>query len=473
MGDLVDDLETGQLKSGLLRPAKKMKKRRQLDALLKFRPRKKSSGSTKNDDLLTSSEDELFLPHSRNGTKLAGLAYANVELKHEVQNLSLRITDIEKRLSSFEFNRLLTTLDSIKTRLMIVEKWNGTFFYNQLTKLHADFTRMASRVSKLNSDDVQDVETSSTDAELSEKLNVIEQKSSKLKEVSDELEILEKASKSQTANMIYDNEKLSKQFDKEMIEQLLEQDKSKNLQQDIIQLLLTIGSFNETLQSTTSLWKNEINYLKTEIHSLNQTSSFREQLMSRLTVSFEELNSLVQNSSLKTSTMIEIFQNDIDDIRKKLNNCKCTQEVHSKPSVVNGDILRQSSITKPTINANLEIPTMSTSTTTSVPTSTISERTLHSNSIENYSSSINSITPITTNKADLVDDDLKTPTIDQYDKKSNDTVMKSLSNVIKKHLEQRSDHNDDRSNLEDNDESVYFHKLLTLKKKTKSDIINN
>jgi hypothetical protein len=60
MDDIFNDLEAG-LPSNISRgPNKKMKKRKQLDALLKFRFSKSQPN-----DALRSSEDELFLPHQK------------------------------------------------------------------------------------------------------------------------------------------------------------------------------------------------------------------------------------------------------------------------------------------------------------------------------------------------------------------------------------------------------------------------
>jgi hypothetical protein len=84
-----------------------------------------------------------------------GLAYANIELKHEVQNLSSRVTDskrilnenfffllenlVEKRFSSFEINRVILSIEQIKTRLNLIERWNTSYLYDRLQKLQSDF----------------------------------------------------------------------------------------------------------------------------------------------------------------------------------------------------------------------------------------------------------------------------------------------------------------------------------------------
>jgi hypothetical protein len=61
MDDLMNDLEAGISSNPPRQSNKKMKKRKQLDALLKFR----SSTSKSNRGLLRSSEDELFLPDQK------------------------------------------------------------------------------------------------------------------------------------------------------------------------------------------------------------------------------------------------------------------------------------------------------------------------------------------------------------------------------------------------------------------------
>ena len=59
MDDLIDDIEAGIAYIPPRQSNKKMKKRKQLDALLKFRSKKRSN------ELLRSSEDELFLPNQK------------------------------------------------------------------------------------------------------------------------------------------------------------------------------------------------------------------------------------------------------------------------------------------------------------------------------------------------------------------------------------------------------------------------
>jgi hypothetical protein len=55
-----DDLEAGIISNIPRNLNKKMRKRKHLDALLKFR-----SPKTRSNDILRSSEDELFLPHQK------------------------------------------------------------------------------------------------------------------------------------------------------------------------------------------------------------------------------------------------------------------------------------------------------------------------------------------------------------------------------------------------------------------------
>ncbi len=55
-----NDLETGTISNIPRNFNKKIRKRKHLDALLKFRSTKKTSN-----DILRSSEDELFLPHKK------------------------------------------------------------------------------------------------------------------------------------------------------------------------------------------------------------------------------------------------------------------------------------------------------------------------------------------------------------------------------------------------------------------------
>jgi hypothetical protein len=61
MDDLVNDLEAGIPFQPPRQSNKKMKKRKQLDALLKFR-----SSNRLSNEIRRSSEDELFLPNKKN-----------------------------------------------------------------------------------------------------------------------------------------------------------------------------------------------------------------------------------------------------------------------------------------------------------------------------------------------------------------------------------------------------------------------
>ncbi len=123
MDDLMNDLEAGISSNQPRHVNKKMKKRKQLDALLKFRSPRSNRNSThrSSHEALLTSEEELFLPEQKttpiksslsyrkwwNYTRhilsfclvcifmivCVGLAYANIELKTEVQNLSSRVTE--------------------------------------------------------------------------------------------------------------------------------------------------------------------------------------------------------------------------------------------------------------------------------------------------------------------------------------------------------------------------------------------
>ena len=62
MDDLMNDLEAGFTYNPVRTPHKKMKKRKQLDALLKFRSAKSNRLSN---EAINTSEDELFLPEKK------------------------------------------------------------------------------------------------------------------------------------------------------------------------------------------------------------------------------------------------------------------------------------------------------------------------------------------------------------------------------------------------------------------------
>ncbi|CAF0781411.1 unnamed protein product [Adineta ricciae] len=159
MASTLQDLEVNELSSNIPRRSnKKIRKRKQLDSLLKFRPAKKRS-----DDILRSSEDELFLPeqklsisrHTSRHSSLCkysqciisiftlctflsiciGLIYANIQLKSHVQDLSVRINAMEKRYSETDLSDALITIEQLRNRLNMLEHWNLSLISNQLQKL--------------------------------------------------------------------------------------------------------------------------------------------------------------------------------------------------------------------------------------------------------------------------------------------------------------------------------------------------
>lgn len=69
MDDLIDDIEAGIGYIPSRNPTKKMKKRKQLDALLKFRSKKSTNQS------IRSSEDELFLPNEKTNQMKRSIRY--------------------------------------------------------------------------------------------------------------------------------------------------------------------------------------------------------------------------------------------------------------------------------------------------------------------------------------------------------------------------------------------------------------
>jgi len=362
MDDLVNDLEEGLPYNPIRQLNKKKKKRKQLDALLKFR--------SSNRKALRSSEDELFLPdekstqikhpsHYRHWCSYTrhilsfclvcifmivcvGLGYANIELKNEVQNLSSRVTEIEKRFSNFEINRVISTIEQIKIRLNLIERWNVSYIYERLQKLQTPLNEMP-----MNDEDV----------DVSSKLDTIEQKSTHLSEVADELDKLSHDADNQAKEKI-------KPIDKDLIEHLLEEERRENARQDKNQLLKNILSLNESLYANTVKWKDELKSLRDDFQNLNQSLKIQE-----LVQHFQELTNLVHNSSDKTSAIITALQSDLDKLRSQIEACKCTKEpIHLKPSIVDSDQLQQSIITKPN------------TATTSSPE--LSNKTDHNNTIE-------------------------------------------------------------------------------------------
>ncbi|CAF4832919.1 unnamed protein product, partial [Rotaria sp. Silwood1] len=368
MDDFINDLETGIPYNNPPRHCnKKMKKRKQLDALLKFRSSTSKSNRLSNrlsNEILLSSEEELFLSNKKStSTKVhltryrrwcsytrhilsfclvcifmivcVGLAYANIELKTEVQNLSSRVTEIEKRFSNFEVNRILSTIEQIKTRLNLIERWNVSYMYDRLQKLQRDFIQI-----KQKSPADETLMSGDDDVDIASKLTNIEQKSTQISEVANELDKLSRDADGEARNII--NEK-TKPYDRNLIEQLLEQERTTNTQKDTNQLSRTLLSLNESLSINVAKWHDELKSLRNELENLNQSIKIQE-----LVVHFQELTDIVHNSSDKVSAIVTTLQSDLNKLRNQIDSCKCTKEsLHLKPSVVDSNQLQQSIITKP------------------------------------------------------------------------------------------------------------------------------
>jgi len=357
MDDFVDDIEAGigYLPSRTM--TKKMKKRKQLNALLKFRSKTSVNQS------IRSSEDELFLPNdnthpAKRSTRYrrccsytrhilsfclvcifmivcVGLAYANIELKNEVQNLSSRVTDIEQRFSNTEINRLLSAIEQIKTRLNLIERLNVSYIYERLQQMQSDLHQVRKRPS------VDETSMISDSDDVASKLDTIEHKSTKFSQVANELDKLNRDTNTQTEDVI--NEKL-KLFDRDLIERLLEQEQNSTLYQKTTGLVQNLMSLNESLYLNTLKWNNELQSLRSELQNFKTVN---------LKLHFEELTELVQNSTEKTSAVVSFLQTDLDKLRTQIEACKCAKEtVRLKPSIVQTDQLQQSIITKPTTSEN-------------------------------------------------------------------------------------------------------------------------
>lgn len=373
MDDLIDDIEAGINYIPSRNPTKKMKKRKQLDALLKFRSKKSSNQS------IRSSEDELFLPNGKT-TQMkrslryrrccsytrhilsfclvcifmivcVGLAYANIELKNEVQNLSSRVTDIENHFSNSEINRVISTLEQIKNRLNLIERFNVSYIYERLQKMQGDLHRIRKKPP------VDESSMTSDGVDVASKLDKIEQKSTEFSQLANELDKLNRDTDTRTADVI--DEKL-KTFDRDLIERLLEQEQNKTNQ-----LKQNLMLFNESLYANTLKWNDEMQSLRNDLQNFKTTD---------LKFHFQELTELVQNSSEKTSAVVSSLQTDLDKLRTYIEACKCAKEiVHLKPSIVQTEQLQQSIVTKPNTadllkNATIDIAQVvnqqSSSTTT-------------------------------------------------------------------------------------------------------------
>ncbi|CAM4868992.1 unnamed protein product [Rotaria socialis] len=250
----------------------------------------KLTRSTSN-DVLRSSEDELFIPHRNMSTTKVhssryrrcwkysqnilsfillgifiivcfGLTYANFQLKNEVQNLSSRLDEIETKFSNTQMNNSLTVIEQIKTRLNFLENWNISFVYNQLQKLNAQML-------------------------LNIKNDVFSTNQPKIKDKS-----------------IHSNENIN-EFD--------------NLETEI-----RLGTM---MNKSVARWNEQFNSIRNEIKSFNQNIQI-EYLIQRL----EKLTFLVHKSSDKKSVLLNDFQSDLDKLRKKIDDCKCSQ---SKSTLLN------------------------------------------------------------------------------------------------------------------------------------------
>ncbi|CAF0971606.1 unnamed protein product [Adineta ricciae] len=258
MANTLQDLEVNELSSNIPRRSnKKIRKRKQLDSLLKFRPVKKRS-----DDILRSSEDELFLPEqklsiSRHTSRHSsfckysqriltiltlctflsiciGLIYANIQLKSNVQDLSVRISAMEKRYSKADLSNALITIEQLKNRLNMLEHWNLSLISNQLQKLQLNML--------LNEKDT--FPSKSRDLEKREMLDA-----------------------------------------------------------------------NEHILN----WNDEINSLRNQPQTVNHTAQFQI-----LIKNFDDLSSFVYISSNRTTKILTDLGLNLDKLRNKLDDCQCT-----------------------------------------------------------------------------------------------------------------------------------------------------
>lgn len=52
---------------------------------------------------------------------------------------------MEKRFSNIEINRVISTIEQIKNRLNLIERWNTTYLHDRLQKLQGDFYHLTNR----------------------------------------------------------------------------------------------------------------------------------------------------------------------------------------------------------------------------------------------------------------------------------------------------------------------------------------
>ncbi|CAF1139054.1 unnamed protein product [Adineta steineri] len=301
MDNIINDLEAGVSSNIPRNSNKKMRKRKQLNNLLKFRLTK-----TNSNDILRSSEDELFLPQQKLSiTKsrtsryrfcwkyfqyiscltllclflfvCVGLISSNIKLKNEIQHLSSRITEIEKKSSDLDLNNILSTIEQIKIRLNFLE--------------HLNF-------SLINDNNV-----------ISSKSRLIERRLI--------------TSPKQTNKLYVKNQQLENRINKTFVEVY-----------------------------------DQLNSLRNDVRNFNQTNKIQQ-----LITYVDELTQFFHNSSDKTTVVLNEFQSDLDKLRGKIDECKCSKElIHLKSTVVNSDQLQQNIVTKDNLISSSSSSTKSIST---------------------------------------------------------------------------------------------------------------
>lgn len=110
---------------------------------------------------------------------------------------------VENHFSNSDINRVISTLEQIKTRLSLVERWNVSYIYERLQKLQGDLHQIHKRPS---ADEVRSsalffflkfysiknsFQTSmiSDSVDVASKLDKIEQKSTEFSQVAKELDV--------------------------------------------------------------------------------------------------------------------------------------------------------------------------------------------------------------------------------------------------------------------------------------------
>lgn len=315
------------------RPAnKRMKKRKQLDALLKSRFSSSRASRNSNSNILTS-EEELFLSPDKSKSKkiysiqsrrwwnyvrhiisfcfvcvfmivCVGLGYANMELKVEIHNLSQRVTEIEKKFSSAEIKNILSTIDQIKIRLDKIERWNSSELNDRFHRLQKNLNQLENQEPSTE----MSMSNANEDEDLVFKLKNIEQNSRDFTDVTEALKQLND-DEQQIRNAVWFRD---------------------------------FYSLNKTFFSYVSRWEREFDSLKNHVDVSDQAEKI-QQLTDHLT----SLTNFMHNSSIQSNTLLGNLRLELNQLRAQIDRCPC-----SKPTDFNTSPKSSNNLLEEIVNHN-------------------------------------------------------------------------------------------------------------------------